>query len=220
LASHAGCYRLVDLTPTDPQVAESLQADLVDMTADALCSTLTAISSCCNKAVMEAERGCSLSHRVYSVRGVYRLCERDDLNERADLLSSACYNCVTWLAREYFVHLNHALVMVAAEFLGYIQSFSVTNSVGVDDIADRANYQWNVIILFLCMTLVTVKQYFMSPLVCYFPTTLSGANVESYITNMCWVEGTFPINLTSGKIPTMDREWNELGPTQMSELIL
>nr|CAH8846150.1 unnamed protein product [Trichobilharzia regenti] len=106
--------------------------------------------------------------------------------------------------------------MVATEFLGYIQSFSVCNYVGFEDLADRANFQWNVIILLLCMVLVTLRQYFMTPLVCYIPTTVSGVNADSYITNLCWIEGTFPINLTSGIVPHKLQEWEALRPQQMN----
>ncbi|CAH8530245.1 unnamed protein product [Schistosoma bovis] len=106
--------------------------------------------------------------------------------------------------------------MVASEFLGYIQSFSVCNFVGFEDLADRANFQWNVIVLLLCMVLVTMRQYFMTPLVCYLPTTVSGVNADSYITNLCWIEGTFPINLTSGIVPHKLQEWDALRPQQMN----
>ncbi|CAH8519605.1 unnamed protein product [Heterobilharzia americana] len=106
--------------------------------------------------------------------------------------------------------------MVATEFLGYVQSFSVCNYVGFEDLADRANFQWNVIILLLCMILVTLRQYFMTPLVCYLPTTVSGVNADSYITNLCWIEGTFPINLTSGIVPHKLQDWEALRPQQMN----
>lgn len=109
--------------------------------------------------------------------------------------------------------------MVATEFLGYINSFSATTYVGVEDLADRANFQWNVIVLLLSMLLVTVRQYFMAPLVCYLPTTVSGGNAESYITNLCWVEGTFPINLTSGVVPHEIEEWSSTSPKIMSKLL-
>ncbi|VDL59755.1 unnamed protein product [Hymenolepis diminuta] len=106
--------------------------------------------------------------------------------------------------------------MVATEFLGYINSFSATTYVGVEDLADRANFQWNVIVLLLSMLLVTVRQYFMAPLVCYLPTTVSGGNAESYVTNLCWVEGTFPINLTSGVVPHEIEEWSSTSPKIMN----
>ncbi|KAF7262566.1 hypothetical protein EG68_00155 [Paragonimus skrjabini miyazakii] len=106
--------------------------------------------------------------------------------------------------------------MVAAEFLGYVQSFSACNYVGFEDLADRANFQWNVIVLLICMVLVTLRQYFMTPLVCYLPTTVSGVNADSYITNLCWIEGTFPINLTSGVVPHRMTDWDALKPQQMN----
>ncbi|CAL8087197.1 unnamed protein product [Calicophoron daubneyi] len=106
--------------------------------------------------------------------------------------------------------------MVATEFFGYVQSFSACNYVGFEDLADRANFQWNVIILLICMLLVTLRQYFMTPLVCYLPTTVSGVNADSYITNLCWIEGTFPINLTSGVVPHRGTDWDALRPHQMN----
>nr|CDS17261.1 innexin unc 9 [Echinococcus granulosus] len=111
---------------------------------------------------------------------------------------------------------NAVLKMVATEFLGYIQSFSATTYIGVEDLADRANFQWNVIVLLISMILVTVRQYFMAPLVCYLPTTVSGGNAESYVTNLCWVEGTFPINLTSGVVPHDIKEWSSTNPRIMN----
>lgn len=110
--------------------------------------------------------------------------------------------------------------MVATEFLAYIQSFSATTYVGVEDLADRANFQWSVIALLICMILVTVRAYFMTPIVCYLPTVVSGGNIESYITNMCWVEGTFPINLTSGVLPQDVQEWSSANPTSISKFLV
>lgn len=106
--------------------------------------------------------------------------------------------------------------MVASEFLGYIQTFSACNYVGFEDLADRANFQWNVIVLLVCMVMVTFRQYFMTPLVCYLPTTVSGVNADSYITNLCWVEGTYPMNLSSGIVPHKTEDWDALKPQQMS----
>ncbi|VDD77938.1 unnamed protein product [Mesocestoides corti] len=106
--------------------------------------------------------------------------------------------------------------MVATEFLGYIQSFSATTYVGIEDLADRANFQWSVIVLLISMILVTVRQYFMAPLVCYLPTTVSGGNAESYVTNLCWVEGTFPINLTSGVVSHELKAWSSMNPEIMN----
>ena len=110
--------------------------------------------------------------------------------------------------------------MVATEFLSYIQSFSAATYVGVEDLADRANFQWTVIVLLISMILVTVRQYFMAPLVCYLPTTVSGGNAETYVTNLCWVEGTFPINLTSGVVPHDIQEWSSTNPKIMSKFIV
>lgn len=106
--------------------------------------------------------------------------------------------------------------MVATDFISYVNSFSATTYVGLEDLADRANFQWNVIVLFICMVLVTVKQYYMAPLVCYLPTTFSGANVESYVTNLCWVEGTLPLNLTSGTVSHKDEDWDSKNEKTMS----
>ncbi|KAM7537444.1 hypothetical protein Aperf_G00000071786 [Anoplocephala perfoliata] len=106
--------------------------------------------------------------------------------------------------------------MVASEFLSYVQSFSATTYVGVEDLADRANFQWNVIVLLVCMLLVTVRQYFMAPLVCYIAVTVSGANSEAYLTNYCWVEGTFPLNLTIGAVPHEHEAWSSKNPEIMN----
>ena len=107
--------------------------------------------------------------------------------------------------------------MVATEFLSYINTFSAVSFIGIEDLADKANFQWNVIALLLSMILVTVRQYFMAPLVCYFPNTLSGANAEQYVTNLCWVEGTYPWNMSGGAIPHEDSDWDKMKPIQMSK---
>lgn len=106
--------------------------------------------------------------------------------------------------------------MVASEFFSYVNSFKVATYVGVEDLADRANFHWNVIVLFICIILVTVRQYFMAPLVCYLPTSVSGANIESYITNLCWVEGTRPFNLTSGAVSHDHAKWSSKNPEVIS----
>lgn len=108
--------------------------------------------------------------------------------------------------------------MVASEFLAYITGFNVVQHVGLEDLADRLNIQWNVIVLFICMLLVTVKTYFRSSIVCYFPTSVGGTNAETYVTDLCWVEGLIPFNISDPVIPQSDAHWRELEKGPMSKL--
>lgn len=109
--------------------------------------------------------------------------------------------------------------MVASELLSYIDGFSVSKYSGLEDFADRANFQGNIIVLMLCVIIVSTRQYFMNPIICYISTLPGGSNAEEYITNMCWVEGTVPLNF-SAKVPHKLEDWKVLQEEGMSKMIL
>ncbi|TGZ65420.1 hypothetical protein CRM22_005888 [Opisthorchis felineus] len=99
--------------------------------------------------------------------------------------------------------------MVGSEFLDYISKFQVATYVGVEDFADKFNFLITVMILLLCTTVVTVKQYMMKPISCYMATDIGGKNLLDYVENYCWVQGTIPIAY-AGKMPETDAAWEEM----------
>uniref|UniRef100_A0AA85JBB0 Innexin n=1 Tax=Trichobilharzia regenti TaxID=157069 RepID=A0AA85JBB0_TRIRE len=99
--------------------------------------------------------------------------------------------------------------MIGSDFIDYLSKFQVTTYVGVEDFADKFNFLITTLILILCATIVTVKQYMMKPISCYMATDLGGKNLLDYVENYCWVQGTVPITY-SGKVPETDAGWEEL----------
>ena len=104
--------------------------------------------------------------------------------------------------------------MVASELLSYLNGFSVSQYSGLEDFSDKANFQGNIIVLMLCNVIVSFRQYFMNPIICYISSLPSGENAEGYITNMCWVEGTVPLNF-SAKVPHKLDDWKILQKDRM-----
>lgn len=99
--------------------------------------------------------------------------------------------------------------MAASQFMDYVSKFQVSTYVGVEDFADKFNFLITVMVLSLCSTIVTVKQYMMKPISCYMATDLGGKNLLDYVENYCWVQGTVPIAL-AGRIPETDDGWSTL----------
>uniref|UniRef100_A0A3Q0KLG6 Innexin n=2 Tax=Schistosoma mansoni TaxID=6183 RepID=A0A3Q0KLG6_SCHMA len=99
--------------------------------------------------------------------------------------------------------------MIGTDFLDYLSKFQVATYVGVEDFADKFNFLITVMVLMLCTTIVTVKQYMMKPISCYMATDLGGKNLLDYVENYCWVQGTVPIAY-SGRVPETDEGWAEL----------
>ncbi|CAH8479541.1 unnamed protein product [Heterobilharzia americana] len=99
--------------------------------------------------------------------------------------------------------------MIGTDFLDYLSKFQVATYVGVEDFADKFNFLITVMVLMLCATIVTVKQYMMKPISCYMATDLGGKNLLDYVENYCWVQGTVPIAY-SGRVPETDAGWEEL----------
>nr|AFD29613.1 INX-13 [Schmidtea mediterranea] len=105
--------------------------------------------------------------------------------------------------------------MIASELLSYVNGFSVAQYAGLEDFSDRANFQGNIIVLLICMLIVSMRQYFMNPIICYISSVPGGSNAEDYITNMCWVEGTVPLNF-SAKVPHKLEDWKLLQQDRMN----
>lgn len=95
--------------------------------------------------------------------------------------------------------------MVATEFLDYVNKFRGIGQVGIEDFADKFNSLYSVAILVICITVISIKQYFMAPLACYSSSPLQGLNLDSYVDNYCWVEGT--INVRPSEIENTPKDW-------------
>lgn len=99
--------------------------------------------------------------------------------------------------------------MVATDFLKYLDDFQVISSIGLEDFADRYNNIYSVMCIFLCMVVVSMKEYFMDPLTCYIATPVDGKALESYVDDYCWVRGTYSIS-TEEEMPESDEAWAKL----------
>ncbi|VEL40652.1 unnamed protein product [Protopolystoma xenopodis] len=106
--------------------------------------------------------------------------------------------------------------MLGAEFLEQLTKLQVTTYVGVEDFADRFNFLVTIMVILLCTTVVTVKQYILKPISCYVPTELGGRNILDYVENYCWVQGTIPIRYDE-KVPDTSEGWNELEEHKLRE---
>ncbi|KAL3314554.1 Innexin inx2 [Cichlidogyrus casuarinus] len=99
--------------------------------------------------------------------------------------------------------------MVGIEFLEQVSKLQVASYVGVEDFADKFNFLITVLVIMLCTTTVTVKQYMMKPISCYMATDIGGRNLLDYVENYCWVQGTIPIAYSS-RIPDNEKSWQDL----------
>lgn len=106
--------------------------------------------------------------------------------------------------------------MVGSEFLDYLSKLQVATYVGIEDAADKFNFIVTVLILLLCTTVVTVKQYMMKPISCYMATDLGGKNLLDYVENYCWVQGTVPISY-AGRVPETDEGWKKMDEQKLRE---
>lgn len=93
--------------------------------------------------------------------------------------------------------------------MDYASKMQVATYVGVEDFADKFNFIFTVLVLIICTTVVTVKQYILKPISCYISTEVGGKNLLDYVENYCWVQGTIPISY-SNTVPETEDEWNIL----------
>ena len=93
--------------------------------------------------------------------------------------------------------------------MDYASKMQASTYVGVEDFADKFNFIFTVLVLIVCTTTVTVKQYILKPISCYISTEVGGKNLLEYVENYCWVQGTIPISY-SDRIPETEDDWNKL----------
>ncbi len=99
--------------------------------------------------------------------------------------------------------------MLGNQFIDYVSKMQVATYVGVEDFADKFNFIVTVMVLLMCTTVVTVKQYILKPISCYIATEVGGKNLLDYVENYCWVQGTIPISY-SGSVPETEADWTNL----------
>ena len=77
----------------------------------------------------------------------------------------------------------------------------------MEDFADKFNFLYTVAVLIVSTTIVSANAYILNTISCYIPTVPGGKNVESYMENFCWVEGTVAIP-QSEKLPQTQEDWD------------
>uniref|UniRef100_A0A1I8GJJ5 Innexin n=1 Tax=Macrostomum lignano TaxID=282301 RepID=A0A1I8GJJ5_9PLAT len=69
-----------------------------------------------------------------------------------------------------------------------------------DDFADRLNYQFSGVILFLFIGLIGIRQYVGKPIQCWIPQEFT-RGWEEYAENYCWVANTYYASLEADHLP-------------------
>ena len=96
-----------------------------------------------------------------------------------------------------------------------ISKFNVVHNINLQDFADKLNFRWTPLILILCATVISIKQYLMRPLACYISHQVGGNGIDAYVENFCWIHGTYPIALNT-QISHLQHSWNELNAIKVS----
>ncbi|CAH8599468.1 unnamed protein product [Heterobilharzia americana] len=73
-----------------------------------------------------------------------------------------------------------------------------------DDFADRLNYQYTSVLLFLFIGLIGVRQYVGKPIQCWIPQEFT-RGWEEYAENYCWVANTYFAPIENRLPPVPDR---------------
>ncbi|KAF8569981.1 hypothetical protein P879_05114 [Paragonimus westermani] len=73
-----------------------------------------------------------------------------------------------------------------------------------DDFADRLNYQYTSVLLFLFIGLIGVRQYVGKPIQCWIPQEFT-RGWEEYAENYCWVANTYFAPIQDRLPPVPDR---------------
>ncbi|OON16817.1 Innexin, partial [Opisthorchis viverrini] len=73
-----------------------------------------------------------------------------------------------------------------------------------DDFADRLNYQYTGVLLFLFIGLIGVRQYVGKPIQCWIPQEFT-RGWEEYAENYCWVANTYFAPVQDRLPPVPDR---------------
>ena len=77
--------------------------------------------------------------------------------------------------------------MVGQEFFELVDRFGLAKTGELEDLADKLNSLFTVLILLILSMVVTIKSYVIKPIACYANIAPSGLNFDGYLENYCWV---------------------------------
>ncbi|CAF3547391.1 unnamed protein product [Adineta steineri] len=69
-----------------------------------------------------------------------------------------------------------------------------------DDLIDRLNHRFTVILLVIFSAFVSTKQFIGEPISCWTPAHFSGAQI-GYTNSICWLKGTYYLAVEQQRIP-------------------
>ncbi|CAH8629838.1 unnamed protein product [Heterobilharzia americana] len=88
-----------------------------------------------------------------------------------------------------------------------------------DDFADRLNYQYTGVLMFLFIGLIGIRQYVGKPIQCWIPQEFT-RGWEEYAENYCWVSNTYFAPLQHSLPPAPDREMLLIGYYQWAPIVM
>ncbi|CAH8634727.1 unnamed protein product [Schistosoma rodhaini] len=88
-----------------------------------------------------------------------------------------------------------------------------------DDFADRLNYQYTSVLLFLFIGLIGVRQYVGKPIQCWIPQEFT-RGWEEYAENYCWVANTYFAPVENRLPPIPDRRESLLVYYQWAPIVM
>ncbi|CAI2732760.1 unnamed protein product [Schistosoma spindalis] len=88
-----------------------------------------------------------------------------------------------------------------------------------DDFADRLNYQYTSVLLFLFIGLIGVRQYVGKPIQCWIPQEFT-RGWEEYAENYCWVANTYFAPVENRLPPVPDRRESLLVYYQWAPIVM
>jgi innexin len=88
-----------------------------------------------------------------------------------------------------------------------------------DDFSDRLNYQFTVVLLFMFIGLLGIRQYVGKPIQCWIPQEFT-RGWEEYTENYCWVSNTYFAPIKHSLPPKPDRDASMIGYYQWAPIVL
>ncbi|KAF7259619.1 hypothetical protein EG68_02577, partial [Paragonimus skrjabini miyazakii] len=88
-----------------------------------------------------------------------------------------------------------------------------------DDFADRLNYQYTGVLMFLFIGLIGIRQYVGKPIQCWIPQEFT-RGWEEYAENYCWVSNTYFAPIQNRLPPAPDREMLLIGYYQWAPIVM
>ncbi|CAL8077532.1 unnamed protein product [Calicophoron daubneyi] len=88
-----------------------------------------------------------------------------------------------------------------------------------DDLADRLNYQYTGVLMFLFIGVISIRQYVGKPIQCWIPQEFT-RGWEEYAENYCWVSNTYFAPIQNRLPPAPDREMLLIGYYQWAPIVM